>query len=402
MSQTDEQAEILRRRRTAQLVGVSVAIALVFVVALVVLQFSTDAAPPDPEGSPTPSTSADSEPLQTLMIRVIDESDENARVAGNMLTGVGSVVGASAVVVPLPQNLVVSSSEVSPRPLQRPGAGPRGSTDTVSVTLGVRVDASWNMERKALAGLVDGVNGVLIDVPKRTVVRSNNGGVVDRFSKGRQRMSGTAASWYAVGQVRGESAQSAMMRFEAVMLTTLSELPQREADIRQTLTALGALSPSTVPSEELSGYLLELSGQAAVDNYRRLSLPVKQIGDFAWTYYPDATPLLQKEMPQEQWIVGEALPPRVLITAPSRPPGLILSTRNPLAITNYEWVDGRAVQVTERNRSRIRVNGPSEWGVSVAQALGLSRDAVKVMENEAEREPLADVEVILGSDYQPG
>lgn len=400
MSETPEQAEVLRRRRTSQLVGASLVVALIFGIALLVLQLTSGGSPPNPDVSPTQSPTTNPEPLETVMIRVVDESDDKARVAGNMLTGIGTESVVDAVVLPMPDNLVVASNDVSPRPLRRPGAGPRGSVDTVAVTLGVRVDASWNLERKALAGLVDGVGGVLIDVPKRTVVRSNDGDVVDRFAKGRQRMSGTPASWYAVGQVRGQTAQDAMRRFESVMLASLSELPQRETDIRQTLTALGALSPSTVPSEDLSGYLLKLSGEIADANYQAVSLPVTEVGEFAWTDYPQATPLLAKVMPDNLWTVTEVSPPRALVTAQARPPGLIASTRDALIAVDFEWVDGRAVDVTKSEPSRILVNGLPEWGFTVAEALGLPRDTVKLNVKNAKSEALADVEVILGSEYR--
>ena len=400
MSETPQQVEELRRRRTSQLVGASIVIALIFGIALLVLQLSSSNSSPNPDVSPTQSPTTNPEPLETVMIRVVDESDGEARVAGNMLTGIGTESVVDAVVLPMPDNLVVASNDVSPRPLRRPGAGPRGSVDTVAATLGVRVDASWNLERKALAGLVDGVGGLFIDVPKRTVVRSNDGEVVDRFPKGRQRMSGTPASWYAVGQVRGQTAQDAMRRFESVMLASLSELPQREADIRQTLTALGALSPSTVPSEELSGYLLKLSGEIADANYQAVSLPVTDIGELAWTDYPQATPLLEKVMPENLWAITEVSPPRALVTAQVRPPGLIASTRDALIAVDFEWVDGRAVDVTNTQKTRILVNGPSDWGFTVAEALDLPRDTVKVNGKNSKRQALADVEVILGSEYR--
>ena len=41
-------------------------------------------------------------------------------------------------------------------------------------------------------------------------------------------------------------------------------------------------------------------------------------------------------------------------------------------------VDGRAVDVTKSEPSRILVNGLPEWGFTVAEALGLPRDTVKL------------------------
>ena len=67
---------------------------------------------------------------------------------------------------------------------------------------------------------------------------------------------------------------------------------------------------------------------------------------------------------------------------------------------DFEWVDGRAVDVTKSEPSRILVNGLPEWGFTVAEALGLPRDTVKLNVKNAKSEALADVEVILGSEYR--
>ena len=405
MNDTEATAEQQRRRRTSQLLWLSGSLFVVFGIALVVLQVTSGGSQPtpNPSGSPTPTPTINTT-QPTLLIRVA----EGGAARGNLVTATTSGLDARASLLSLPDNVVVASRQVAPRELVRSGgATVRQLSNALAVTLGVRIDAVWQMDRKALAGLVDAAGGVVIEVPQRTVVRTVDGKAQERFRPGRQRLSGTSASWYAVGKVADESAAAAAQRFDAVMTTALVSLPRSETEVRETLTALGALSPTTVPTELLSGYLVELGALLAASDTESAALPVTEIGTgtftSAWINYRTAVPLLSELFPDALWQAEVDGDPRVLVMAPADPPGVILSTRSRLGGEELEWVDGRGVAVEPRKRTVVQTLPPGIWGQDTAAALGLPSTAVTEVEVERSGAGLlADVDVTLGRDYRPG
>lgn len=392
-------AEELRRRRTARHLGLSITAVVLFGLAVAVLYWSLDRSPdPPPASQDKPAAVAD---RATLLIQVTTPQG----AVGNVLTSVAD----PATTLLLPQNLVLSSRDSPPQPLRDSVAGidTLRAAGMVASTLGVRVDASWRLDRKALAGLVDAVGGVAVSPPRRRVLRDDQGQAVLRVRPGRQRLSGSPASWYAVGQVRGEDAADAAVRFADVLRPTLARLPKDESAIREALTALGALSPSTVSTQALSRLLVDLSaGMAGGGDPVRL--PVTTIGrgpgSLAWTDYDSATPLLRQQMRDSLWLAGGDVPPRVLVAAASGPPGRIMSTRSAVQDAGFVWVDGRGTPAAARARSSIQVRGDPRWGRVLADALDLPRS---VISGPARPGPLplgrpwADVDIVLGRDYRP-
>ena len=361
----------------------------------------------EPGASPPPSTPPAAVTLEPTLLIQVTTADG---AAGNMLTGVIDDPEPAASLVLLPANLVVASRTAAPRPIRETvlGIDTLRPLETVAETLGVRVDASWRMDRKALAGLVDAFGGVAVAPEVRTVIRDGDGDVVLRLKPGRQTLSGSAASWYAVGPVRGETVDGAVARFRRVMIAVLSQLPADESAIREALTALGSLSPATISTTDLSAYLLDLTAALGTGDFSDDSLPVSVIGSgagaLAWTDYTAATPLLRQRMPWAQWSAGIDGPPRVLVQAPEQPPGLILSARQPLLDQGLVWVDGRGTDVGSPDRSTVRFRPPRSRGLEVAAALELPMRSLRPPDTLGPvvlGRPWADIDVVLARDYRP-
>lgn len=407
MSHDDPQAEALRRRRTARHLGLSVGAVVLFTVALGALYwgFGGRSHPPAPGPAPSPSPSvATMQP--TLLVQVTTPDG----AVGNLLTAVVDGPTARASFIELPDTLVVASRDSPPQPLRRTvfGIDTLRPVRAVAETLGVRVDAAWRMDRKALAGFVDAVGGVTLDMPARLVLRDSEGVVVLRLPAGKQTLSGTAASWYAVGDAKGQDAAEVVSRFSQVLAAAIGDLPRDEPSIRETLTALGALSPSTIATADLSAYLFDLATSLTAGTADQQVLPVSPAGSSratpVWTDYNRATPMLRGLFSRAQWTAGRDGPPRVLVQAADEPPGLILSARAPIQSIGYVWVDGRGTDVATRADSTVQVRYKSQWGSEVAAVLGLSAESVITSDGTGPVEsgrPWADVDVRLGRDYRP-
>lgn len=407
MSHDDPQAEALRRRRTARHLGLSVGAVVLFAMALGGLYWGFGHRNDPPEPGPTPSPSPSAPAMQpTLLVQVTTPDG----AVGNLLTAVIDGPLARASFIELPDTLVVASRDSPPQPLRRTvfGIDTLRPVRAVAETLGVRVDAAWRMDRKALAGLVDAVGGVTVDVPARLILRDSAGDVVLRLPAGEQTLSGTAASWYAVGDAKGQDAGEVVSRFTRVLAATIGDLPRDEPSIREALTALGALSPSTIATADLSAYIYDLATSLTAGTAERRVLPVAAAGSTratpVWTDYNRATPLLRQMFSRAQWTAGRDGPPRVLVQAADQPPGLILSARAPIQSIGYIWVDGRGAALVPRADSTVQVRSQPVWGGEVAGVLGLSAESVIPASGSGpviRGRPWADVDVRLGRDYRP-
>ncbi|MDP4014356.1 MAG: LCP family protein [Candidatus Nanopelagicales bacterium] len=408
MNSSPDEREHERRRRTARHLRFTLAAAALFGVAILAVAWtSRHSEPISPTTSPAASPSATAT-LPTTQPTLLIQATGTSGQVGNLLTGLGGSPGAASLVSVVPGNLVVSAPGVSSRPLSQTQSvlDPRLPESAVAATLGVRVDGSWRIDRKALAGLVDSVGGVTVNVPRRTRVIDGEDVVVLSLRKGTQALTGAQASWYAVGDVRRGTDVDAMSRFSAVMLPTLKNLPASDADLRETLTSLGWLAPATVATSDLATYLVGLADALRVGNVRTFTVPSTPVAlrerTLRWVRYDLATPLFRDGLPLAQWQAGDSLQPRVLVMTGSTRPGLIASTRSKIESGGYVFVDGRGTPAPATELSTVQARGPKSWAKRTAQLLGLPGGSVRSSQSKsASGQPWADVDVNLGEDYVP-
>lgn len=411
MTDAEKQAEEHRLRRTTRHLIFSVAAVAAFAVAFAAIYWWASGRPVEPEPSPppvSPTSTPQPTPVPADRETLLLQATTPVGAMGNLLTGLPSEPGRKATLLPLRADLIVSDPRNGPAPLSQTVSGfdtLRPST-SVSATVGVRVDASWRLDRKALAGLVDSVAGVPVDVDQPLRIRDETGQVVLRLPSGRQRLSGTQASWYAVGQVRGQTPELATQRFQSVITATLLRLPASDVEIRESLTALGALAPSSIGTQELANYLLDLSDALKADQVVTVDLPVSEISfagsSVSWLDYSGATPILRARMPYALWQAGVDGPARVLVAAPQDPPGTLGYARTALTGAGLIFVDGRGTPTASNKRTSILVRGVAPLSTEIEAALGTPRAQVRTVPVSPLRgRPWADSDVVLGSDYDP-
>ncbi len=411
MTDAENEAEQHRLRRTTLHLILSVAAVGLFALAFVGIYVSTSGRdePPVPDPSPSPSQTVAPPPAarETLLL----QATTAVGAVGNLLSGVApadaSGAPPAAAILPLPSDLIVSAPSVAPQPLSRTVAtiDTLRPASTVAATLGVRVDASWRMDRKALAGLVDSVGGLPVSVPEPLRLRDEEGETVLRLKAGRTRLTGTDASWFAVGSARDDTTQTVTDRFTTVMLATLRRLPTTDVAIRESLTALGALAPSTIGTQDLADYLLELStvvraGDAVVEE-----LPAAQISfggtSAAWLDYAGATPRLRSLLPYAQWQAGVDGPARVLVSAPEGSADSLAGVRVAITAAGLVFVDGRATPVEPAARTRVTSRGDAALAKQITTALATPRATTTVVPAIPVRgRPWADADVALSTRYR--
>jgi hypothetical protein len=246
--------------------------ALVIVLGLGAISIvrSEGAAAPNPSPTATPG-------VQTLLLQLLD-SDGYAR--GNVVMGVEPLPargGADMLVVPA--SLLVPQGDDT----VTLGTTPQSSDTLAGVTavelaLRVRIDAGLTLDRLAFAGLIDSVGGLRIELEQPVLLPAIGAGDRRRvLGPGVVSLDGIAAADYALLRLPGESEEALTERLLGVLIDVFARLPITPEGMRQVLTSLGSLAPSTVPTEELAPVLLAVRADAARGQVRTATLPVDVI-----------------------------------------------------------------------------------------------------------------------------
>lgn len=241
------------QRRVIIVGGVFVLLAVALVVIRLLL------AEPEPttnEPAPLTSTQRVEGGPRTLLLQVVD--DDGLAVA-NVLLG-RRLEGRPPVALILPPTVVLPGRE--PQPIQFTAA----SSDTlrarsgVQALLGVRVDASVELGRLALAALVDGSGGIPLEVSESVFVRDDLGRVTSTVRPGARVLDGVTAATYALAVQPGETAEARSKRFAHVLERIVTALPDDPDAMAQLVLSLGSLAQSTVTNEEFVELLLGVGG----------------------------------------------------------------------------------------------------------------------------------------------
>lgn len=253
------------------------------------------------EGVPTPNPSPTQEQVeQTLLLQVLD-GDGYAR--GNVVIGIEPPgTDPLTVLIAMPASVLVPQGDDS----VTLGVTPQSADTLAAVTaieqgFGLRIDAGLTLDRLAFAGLVDGVDGVWVELDRPVLLPAI--GEEDRLrvlGPGWVKLDGIAAADYAVLRIPGESETDRVERFLGLLEDALERLPRTDDQMRQLLTSLGSLAQSTVPTDDLVPFLKTVRADIGSDRVRAEVLPVELIRGGARPASiaaPDADALVQALFP---------------------------------------------------------------------------------------------------------
>lgn len=426
---------------------------LAVVVALTVVALLVDARrDDDPEPGPTASASASSV-QRTLLIQA--RNDDELGV-DNVIFGVGG--GLSTAELLVPSRLVVEPVGSGPETLADTArALNRSTSQTVLGELfAARIDTTLSLGRLALAGMVDFVGG--IDVQVNTAITSvdpQTGQRVVVVAAGQQHLAGTQAAAYALAWPTGEPETARLERYSQVMTRTIAALPDDQLRIEQMLSSLGGSARTTSSRTQVASMLLALRPALAADSQVSGVLPT--VGGTeptvtaspsptqtepatpaetatsnatpAETATPTASPtataaatppnvagaepglrLVRIRLPEASRLVSRLLSGALLDPQDVRPRVLVrdgvgmagVSTQARLRISDAGMVsiEGGATEPLGRTETRIDVGSgadSAELGERIADALGLPDTAVRPDQNVVEG---SEATVVLGSDFE--
>lgn len=364
------------RRRVLIIVVIFVLLAVALIVIRLLLAEPTSGPDQASTGRPAISLSGDGTP-RTLLLQVVD--DDGLAVA-NVLLG-RRLDDRPAVALILPPTVVLPGAE--PQPIQFTAA----SNDTlrarsgVQALLGVRVDASVELGRLALAALVDGSGGIPLDVSEPVFVRDDLGRVTTTVRPGARVLDGVTAATYALAVQPGETADARSKRFRHVLDRIVSALPDDSDAMAQLVLSLGSLAQSTVTNEEFVDLLLGISGG---DGLRFAELPtVATRADIASVMArPSGPALVERLFPADRAGALSLTAPIVEVRQAGSSAAVMSWALDELA--RGGWTPVPTGLAPESSSSVVVATGDSELlsaATRLATALGLPRSAIRVDED---------------------
>lgn len=392
--------------------------------------------PPPPEPSPSPTAEQAQETLQVIVTL-------GRTKLVSMLTAVDGEPD-RAVLLDVPQDmLVVDGPAYTPLVDANLSLNRRLPVLATQNTLGVRADGGWRLERKALAGFVDGVGGITIEVAAPITVLDDTGAVVLTLSPGPAVLAGPNASWYVMGAVPGEAdpIAGAQARFRQVFTAAVRALPDDTGTVAALLTSLGALSDPLQGTSSVADYLLRLrtdliegrvsepaltlrpstTADPVVTRQELQGGPAALVGSFRAVDFVASEPMLREQFRQSPRRAGVDGAPRVLLTNATADPRTSVVALLELTDAGFvamsagaagqpapvSAIDGRGYAADGQSYAAgaadaLRLAAPQFSGESgTASPVATPPDAAAAVMPAPNARPWGDVDVLLGADYLP-
>ncbi len=329
--------------------------------------------PPKPTATELPTRAG------TVLLQLKDAAG-NAVV--NMLLG-GEPTEHSGSRLVLPPGLLIPTPEVIPLGLTPGSADTLAAKNGVATLLLVRVDATLTLDRLALAGLVESVDGVSVDLGLGSVT-----------------LDGITAADYATALKSGESEADRQKRALVIVTAALRGLPDTDESMRQLLASLGSLARSTATNDELVPLLNQIYLDARSGTMLSAELPVTVVASGASGAVVvnglAARELIERMFPTDVLTTGQTPLPRVVLESAGASAGYALRVRRQLVNSGVAVIDG-GVSAQPLRVSRVLLNAAvprsRDLGFAIAESLGIPDWAV-----QASTDSPVDVIVRLGAD----
>ena len=392
-----------RRRRLPTVRSLWMWVILAVVGAGLVLWLVASVAPREAVEAPTPSPTPSAPASQdTLLLQVRNDSDFGA---DNMIAAMGADLPVAQVLVP--SRMIVDDPGSGQQSLGQTARllNRMASQDTLSDLLAVRVDGTLSLARLAMAGMVDFVGGISVEVDRAIVdTDPRSGEQTVEVPAGPQSLDGTQAAAYALAWLPGEPESARLARFATVLGSTISALPDDQLRIEQMLTGLGGSARTTVPTADVAAFLRQMRGELLAGSARVQVLPT--------TEATSSLAAVRVELGAAEALVDELLPearldsalasPRVLVRNGAGEVGLGSQARDRLVRAGMVYINGGNAEDLGVRRTAILLPDATaasrELGEEIVAALDVPEEALSVADDGA---MVADAEVVLGADFSP-
>lgn len=376
---------------------------------LFLLKGNGRALPVLPQESPTASaTPTQVEPARDLHTLMVTVARDDQRIASSILIVANPKVSKVRLYVIEPR-VVIDTGASSLTNVATAGFESSSSNvqKAVSNALGVRIDGSLILQRLALAGLIDSVRGVDIVNPSaiRVHIQEQRDLVIP---PGKVHLDGTRAAAYALARIPHEPMAVRTARLDTILRATVLKLPSDPERMKQTLSALGSLSRTTVPTGDVANFLVKVKSRRiwkAAKSINFVTVPSRLVAQHSAGWQRFALQNVVQQVGSFTKTVFVATDPSAIrVAVVSHYPTDRLSVRKDFRDTAYVFVDGGDSGLPRVTQVRILGSVSGKAVDKLRKALGLKRlDVTRIdpaQVGQSALHPIADMTVTLGVDYR--
>ncbi len=310
--------------------------------------------------------------------------------------------GTGLQVLNIPPQVATQFGQAGLMTIQQAGTqvSPREIADALSISMGVRIDATLALQRLAIAGLVDSVGGVDVTAATGLLVSGPDQEPL-YVAPGQQKLTGQYAAGYALVKQLIENEDEQINRMNIVIRAMLNNLPMEQSTIAETLASLGSLARSDVSVDDLATFFVAINQQNLwpAANYVKVDTDSSGL-----ELMPDTTWLRIKQ--PKLWDELAKISPRVLVypgstairvEVKSQFAGDRVLIADQIAQLGLGFIDGGSSETPEITQITTSVTADIEKVEALRNNLGLSEVPIVW---DFTLDSYADVRIVVGLDYR--
>lgn len=310
--------------------------------------------------------------------------------------------GTGLQVLNIPPQVATQFGQAGLMTIQQAGTqvSPREIADALSISMGVRIDATLALQRLAIAGLVDSVGGVDVTATSGLLVSGPDQEPL-YVAPGQQKLTGQYAAGYALVKQLIENEDEQINRMNIVIRAMLNNLPMEQSTIAETLASLGSLARSDVSVDDLATFFVAINQQNLwpAANYVKVDTDSSGL-----ELMPDTTWLRIKQ--PKLWDELAKISPRVLVypgstairvEVKSQFAGDRVLIADQIAQLGLGFIDGGSSETPEITQITTSVTADIEKVEALRNNLGLSEVPIVW---DFTLDSYADVRIVVGLDYR--
>lgn len=310
--------------------------------------------------------------------------------------------GTGLQVLNIPPQVATQFGQAGLMTIQQAGTqvSPREIADALSISMGVRIDATLALQRLAIAGLVDSVGGVDVTATSGLLVSGPDQEPL-YVAPGQQKLTGQYAAGYALVNQLIENEYEQINRMNIVIRAMLNNLPMEQSTIAETLASLGSLARSDVSVDDLATFFVAINQQNLwpAANYVKVDTDSSGL-----ELMPDTTWLRIKQ--PKLWDELAKISPRVLVypgstairvEVKSQFAGDRVLIADQIAQLGLGFIDGGSSETPEITQITTSVTADIEKVEALRNNLGLSEVPIVW---DFTLDSYADVRIVVGLDYR--
>jgi len=277
---------------------------------------------------------------------------------------------------------------------------PEVISDAIATATGIRIDGTITLQRLAIAGLVDSVDGVEVNAKAGLLVSGPDEDPL-YVPPGQQRLDGQHAAGYAMFQQFIEDESALFSRTNEVIRAIFNNVPIESGALDETLASLGSLARSDISTQDISDFFLSLNrlNLWPAANYQTIETQLSELElmpetDWLEVKQPETYSLLAKLVPNTL-LQSDQSPVRFEVLSEFSIDRAVVASE--ISELNLRFIDGGRIDSPPITQIKVSVSANISDVEALRAKLGLED---VLFEWDFTLGEYSDVRIVIGVDYR--